>query len=85
MNKIAISLIALSLMASGALASQRNNDEPAARVFLGDNDFGTSNGSGLSTDLGVSSPLALTGQEFGGSAFDALAKRAMERQNGDDN
>ena len=67
MNKIAISLIALSLMASGAFASQRNNDEADARTFT------TS-----------ASPLAVASNDVAGSAFAALTKRAMDRQNGDD-
>ena len=82
MNKIAISLIALSLMASGAFASQRNNDEPAGRAFLGNTDIYTSNAADESS---ASSALAVADQEFGGSAFELLTKRATIRQNGDDN
>ena len=36
MNKITLSVLALSLMATGAFASQRNNDETAARMFFMD-------------------------------------------------
>ena len=72
MNKIAISLIALSLMASGAFASQRNNDEPNTRIFT----------TSAASDT---SPLAVASNDVAGSAFAALTKRANERMNGDDN
>ena len=75
MNKIAISLIALGVMASGAFASQRNNDETAARVFL----YGIENAST------AESGIAVGAGDASGSAFDALSKRAMTRQSGDDN
>ena len=82
MNKIAISLIALSLMATGSFASQRNNDDTTARLYLGHNDFG---GGKVSSGEVESKAFAVNSGEVGGSAFSALAKRAMDRQNGDDN
>ena len=72
MNKITLSGLALSLMATGAFASQRNNDETAARMFFMD-DVATS-----------SEAFAVAGGSADLSAFEQLTIRADQRQNGDD-
>jgi hypothetical protein len=72
MKKIAISLIALGVIASGALASQRNID-PVDYTFT------------VSNGVVDSKPLAAVAATSTGSAFEALFVRSMDRQNGDDN
>jgi hypothetical protein len=75
MNKIAFALITLAAISTGALASQRNNDETTARLFF----------NGADQVSTVTSPLAAASDEAAGTAIGALINRAMDRQNGDDN
>ena len=79
MNKIAISLIALGVMASGAFA-EPNNVDTAGRNFIA-----RTPGHGDVASVGESQALAVAAEAVAYTAFQKLTIRSNERMNGDDN
>jgi hypothetical protein len=70
MNKFALSMIAIAMTASGALASQRNTDPV---------DYSFTAGNGKT----ISAPLAAASVKSGGTSYDALIAKMMQRQTND--
>ena len=79
MNKIAVSLIVLSIMASGAFA-EPNNVDTAGRNFIA-----RTLGHGDVASAGETQAFAVAAEAVSYTAFQKLTNRANERMNGDDN